>query len=215
VGAIARCQSRDTPSAITAKPLDPIGNSRALQSLRHLPWTNELPVTDALIEILKSPGALDFSGILVVSAVFFVCAVIVPVPRTALCLGTGAIFGLSAIPVIVPSTTLGAVAAFLSARYLFAERLHRMVDRSPNLRIVLNAIDAEGWRVVGLMRFAGPILNFLQNLMFGLTRIGLWPFTAATFVCTIPQICLYVYLGALGKEMLVAQTLSPLSLGLA
>jgi uncharacterized membrane protein YdjX (TVP38/TMEM64 family) len=171
-------------------------------------------VTDALIEILKNSGALDFSGILVLSAVFFVCAVIVPVPRTALCLGTGAIFGLSAIPVIVPSTTLGAVVAFLSARYLFAGRLHRMVDQSPKLRIVLNAIDAEGWRVVGLMRFAGPVPNFLQNLMFGLTRIGLWPFTAATFICTIPQICLYVYLGALGKEML-AQTLSPLSLGLA
>jgi uncharacterized membrane protein YdjX (TVP38/TMEM64 family) len=172
-------------------------------------------VTDAVIEILKSSSALDFSGILVLSAVFFVCAVIVPVPRTALCLGTGAIFGLSAIPVIVPSTTLGAVVAFLSARYLFAERLHRMVGRSPKLRIILNAIDAEGWRVVGLMRFAGPVPNFLQNLMFGLTRIGLWPFTAATFICTIPQICLYVYLGALGKEMLVAHTLSPLSLGLA
>ena len=145
----------------------------------------------------------------------FICAALLPVPRTALCLGSGAIFGLSAIPIIVPSTTLGAVVAFLLTRYLFAEPLRRLAYRSNKLRIILRAIDDEGWRVVGLMGFAGPVPNFLQNLMFGLIPcIGLWPFTAATFICTIPQICLYVYLGALGKEMLVEHALGPLSLGL-
>lgn len=172
-------------------------------------------MTETVIEILKHWGTLDSSGILVLAVVFIICAVIIPVPRTALCLGSGAIFGMPAIAVIVPSTTIGAIIAFLLARYLFAERLRRMVTRSPKLRATLKAIDDEGWRVVGLMRFAGPVPNFLQNLMFGLTDIALWPFAVATFVCTIPQICLYVYLGALGKEMLVERTMSPLSLGLA
>jgi uncharacterized membrane protein YdjX (TVP38/TMEM64 family) len=174
---------------------------------------DELAMTDAVVDILKIWRQLDLSGVLVLGAVFVVCA-LVPIPRTALCLASGAIFGLPAIPVILPSTTLGAVMGFLLARYLFAERLQRLVNGSPKLRAVLDAVDDEGWRVVGLMRFAGPLPNFAQNFMFGLTRIEFWPFTVATFVFTIPQICLYVYLGAIGKEILLDRTLSPLSLGL-
>ena len=129
-------------------------------------------MTEQLIIILEKWGALDWSGLLVLAPVFFIFAALLPVPRTALCLGSGAIFGLSAIPIIVPSTTLGAVVAFLLARYLFAEPLRRLAYRSIKLRIILRAIDDEGWRVVGLMRFAGPVPNFLQNLMFGLTGSG-------------------------------------------
>jgi uncharacterized membrane protein YdjX (TVP38/TMEM64 family) len=174
-------------SVTSRKAANPVYNAARIAA-NH--WDSRM--TEALIVILEKWGALDRAGLLVLAPVFFICATVLPVPRTALCLGSGAIFGLSAIPVIVPSTTLGAVVAFLLARYLFAARLRMMTYRSTKLRIILNAIDDEGWRVVGLMRFAGPVPNFLQNLMFGLTRIGLWPFTAATFICTIPQICLYV-----------------------
>lgn len=175
--------------------------------------TDEVPMTDTLIDILKTWGELDLSGVLILGAAFVICAV-VPVPRTALCLVSGAIFGLPAIPVILPSTTLGAAMGFLSARYLFAERLQKMVAGRLKLRAVLDAVDDEGWRVVGLMCLAGPVPNFAQNFLFGLTRIALWPFVAATFVFSIPQICLYVYLGALGREILLEGTLSTLSLAL-
>lgn len=172
-----------------------------------------LAVTDILIAFLRKWGELDLPGIAVLAVVFVVSGLI-PVPRTALCLASGTVFGIGAIPVILPSTTIGGVVGFLSARYLFAQRLQRMVDRKPKLRAVLNAIDSESWRIVGLMRFAGPLPTFAQNYLFGLTRIGLAPFTWATFVFTIPQVCLYVYLGALGRAALLEDGRSHLSLAL-
>lgn len=172
-------------------------------------------MTDTIVDILRKWGEFDLSSISVLVIIFVVGAVVVPVPRTALCIASGAVFGLPAIPIILPSTTLGAIIAFLLARYLFAQRLQRTVYRRPKLRAVLEAVDDLGWRVVALLRFAGPVPDILQNFILGLTRIKLWPFVAATFIFTIPQICLYVYLGALGKEILLERTLSPLSLGLA
>ena len=57
--------------------------------------------------------------------------------------------------------------------------------------------------MVALMRFGAPIPNAVQNYLFGLTRIGLVPFTAATFVFTIPQVVAYVYIGAAGRAAML------------
>ena len=70
----------------------------------------------------------------------------------------------------------------------------------------MNAVNAEGWRIVALCRLASPIPSTIQNAIFGLTRIALWPYTWATFVFTIPQIILYVYLGAIGKAALLGES---------
>jgi uncharacterized membrane protein YdjX (TVP38/TMEM64 family) len=172
-----------------------------------------LAVTDLLIDFLHRWGELNLVGITALALVFLLSG-LVPVPRTALCLASGTVFGLGAVPVIIPSTTLGGMLGFLLARYFFAERLQAFVDVRPKLRAILSAIDDEGWRVVGLMRFWGPLPTFSQNYLFGLTRIGLWPFAAATFLCTIPQVALYVYLGALGRAALLEDSGSYLSLAL-
>jgi uncharacterized membrane protein YdjX (TVP38/TMEM64 family) len=172
-----------------------------------------LGATDLLIEFLRRWGELNLFGVTALALVF-VLSGLVPVPRTALCLASGTIFGLGAVPVIIPSTTLGGILGFVLARYFLAERLQAHIETRPKLRAVLTAIDEEGWRVVGLMRFWGPVPTFSQNYFFGLTRIGLWPFAAATFVFTIPQVALYVYLGALGRAALLDERGSYLSLGL-
>ena len=161
-----------------------------------------MALTDAIVAFLRAHGTLDLSGLATLAAVFVVTG-LVPIPRTALCLASGAIFGVAAILVILPSTTLGSAIGFLFARYLFAERLHRLVDNKPKIRAILGAVDSEGWRIVGLMRFAGAMPTFSQNYLFGLTRIGFVPYLLATFGFTIPQICLYVYLGALGRAALL------------
>jgi uncharacterized membrane protein YdjX (TVP38/TMEM64 family) len=172
-----------------------------------------LAATDLLIDFLRRWGELNLVGVTALALVFLLSG-LMPIPRTALCLASGTIFGLGAVPVIIPSTTLGGMLGFALARYFFAERLQTLVDGRPKLRAVLAAIDEEGWRVVGLMRFWGPLPTFSQNYFFGLTRIGLWPFAAATFIFTIPQVVLYVYLGALGRAALLDDRGSYLSLGL-
>ena len=81
----------------------------------------------------------------------------------------------------------------------------------PRLRRFATAVDKEGWRVVALLRFASPVPNAVQNYLFGLTRIGFLPFALTTFMFSIPQVLLYVYLGSAGRAVLMDESLSTLN----
>jgi uncharacterized membrane protein YdjX (TVP38/TMEM64 family) len=169
-------------------------------------------VTQALVDFLRRWGELSPSSAAVLALVF-VAGGLVPVPRTFLTLAAGVVFGMAAIPIIMPATTIGCLIAFLFARYLFADRLWRWIERKPKLLAIMNAVNAEGWRIVALCRLASPIPSTIQNALFGVTRIGLWPYLWSTFVFTIPQIILYAYLGAIGKAALLGES-EGLNLGL-
>ena len=118
----------------------------------------------------------------------------------------GVVYGMAAVPIIMPATTAGCLIAFFIARYLFAGWLWRATQDKPKLSAIMNAVDAEGWRIVALCRLASPIPSTIQNALFGLTRIGIWPYTWSTFLFTIPQILLYAYLGSIGKAALLGET---------
>jgi uncharacterized membrane protein YdjX (TVP38/TMEM64 family) len=165
---------------------------------------------DAVMQWLPEAGDLSLNSSMTLSLIFFAASFVL-VPRTFLCLGAGMSFGLAAVPVILPSTMLGGILAFLSARYFFSERVHAYVDARPRLRRFTTAVDEEGWRVVALLRLASPVPNAVQNYVFGLTRIGFWPFALTTFVFSIPQIVLYVYLGSAGRAVLLDGSLSTLN----
>jgi len=166
-------------------------------------------VTDILVDWLRSFGALSvLSGLTVVS--IFVVAAFVFVPRTVLTLGIGGLYGLPVIPVIVIGSTIGGILAFLMARYLAAAHVQRWIDRHPPMRVIADAVDDEGWRIVALLRFASPTPSSVQNYLFGVTRIGFWPYALATVVFIIPQTVLYVYLGSVGRSVLLGDVSSPL-----
>ena len=166
-------------------------------------------MTDVLLEWLRSFGALSWlSGLIVAS--LFAAAAFVFVPRTFLTLGVGGLYGLPAIPVIVLGATIGATLAFLIARYFLADRVQRWIDRHPSMRVIADAVDAEGWRIVALLRFASPTPSSVQNYVFGVTRIGFWPYTLASAVFVIPQTVFYVYLGSVGRSLLLGDIASPL-----
>jgi uncharacterized membrane protein YdjX (TVP38/TMEM64 family) len=162
-------------------------------------------ITQLLVDFLRRWGELSPTSAAVLALVFIVGGM-VPIPRTFLTLAAGVVFGVAAIPIVIPSTTVGCLIAFLLARYLFAARLWRFVERKPKLLAVMNAVNAEGWRIVALCRLASPIPSMVQSALFGLTRIGLWPYTWSTFLFTIPQIILYTYLGAVGKAALLGES---------
>lgn len=165
---------------------------------------------ESLMRWLPEAGDLSVHSSLMLSLIFFAASFVL-VPRTFLCLGAGVSFGLAAVPVILPSTMLGGILAFLSARYFFSERVQAYVDARPRLRSFATAVDEEGWRVVALLRFASPVPNAVQNYVFGLTRIGFFPFAVTTFVFSIPQVFLYVYLGSAGRAVLLDDNLSTMN----
>jgi uncharacterized membrane protein YdjX (TVP38/TMEM64 family) len=167
-------------------------------------------MTHNLLQWLQSWSQLTLWSGAAVASIFFIGSFVL-FPRTVLCLGVGAVFGCGVIPIVLLSTTAGGVIAFLLARYLFAGVLQRELDRRPRLRMIANAVDSEGWRVVALLRFWSPIPTVVQNYVFGLTRIRLWTFTSATLIFSIPQITLYIFLGASGRVALADNTSSTLS----
>lgn len=169
-------------------------------------------MTETIVEFLRRWGELSPTSA-VVLALVFVAGGLVPVPRTFLTLAAGVVYGMAAVPIIMPATTLGCLIAFFIARYLFADWLWRAVAEKPKLLAIMNAVEAEGWRIVALCRLASPIPSTIQNALFGLTRIRVWPYTWSTFLFTIPQIVLYAYLGSIGKAALLGETES-LNLGI-
>ncbi len=130
------------------------------------------------------------------------------IPRPPICIFGGLIFGFAAFPVALAGTTLGAVLAFLAARYLLRSRFSAIVGRRPRIKLVLDAIDAEGWRLLGLMRLASPLPGSASNYLFGLTNIGLWAYVAATAIGSAPQVLAFVYLGIAGRMTLDAPSVS-------
>ena len=141
----------------------------------------------------------------------FVASGFVLLPRALICVLAGAAYGLVAIPVAIPSITLGALMAFLIARYLARDLVQRLISRRPRLRRISRAVDHEGWRIVALMRLGAPIPGALTNYVFGLTSIGWWSFTWATLVFCIPQIILFASLGAAGRAALLEDKTSAVS----
>lgn len=86
--------------------------------------------------------------------------------------------------------TIGAVLAFLSARYLFADAIHRVAGNRPRLAHWLNAIDAgfrdHGAYYVLLLRLVPMIPFFAVNLGLGLTSVRLRDYWWASQLGMLP-----------------------------
>jgi len=156
---------------------------------------------ESLLQSVETWGALGAGGLLLLG-VAFVVASLTFVPRPAISLVGGLAFGFAAVPVAFVGYTVGAVAAFLIARWLLRARVVALIAERPKLRVIMQAIDAEGWRLVGLIRIASPIPGSATSYLTGVTGIGLWPYTAATVVGSAPQILTFVSLGAMGHLVL-------------
>jgi uncharacterized membrane protein YdjX (TVP38/TMEM64 family) len=167
-------------------------------------------MTEELTQWLQSLGTLSLGSAIILAVIFFLASFVF-VPRTFLYLAVGGLYGFPIIPIILSSNVLGSICAFLLARHSLANPLRRKVDQYTQLRAIADAIDSESWRIVALLRFASPIPSAVQNYFFGFTRIGLWPYAIATFVFTLPQTFLYIYLGSIGRSILLEESSSPLS----
>ena len=162
---------------------------------------------DALMHWFSTNGHLSIAAIAGL-CLLFVTASFVPVPRTFLCLGVGAIFGWPAVFVILPSTICGGVLAFLAARYLLLARVRVFVASRERLFRIARAVDEEGWRLLALLQFASPVPNTVQNYLFAITSIRAMTFAIVSLVFSMPQIVLYVYIGKTGTTIFARNDLT-------
>ena len=159
-------------------------------------------LTDHIIDLFQRWGHLSLtSGVAL--GLFFVMAALVVFPRTILIIAAGASFGIGAAPIILLAGTAGGTLAFLLSRYIASDWFRRKLKQRPRLEAIAAAIDKEGWRIIALTRLGAPVPSALQNYLYGLTRINLATFILATLVFSSPQVFLFTFLGATGRESLL------------
>jgi uncharacterized membrane protein YdjX (TVP38/TMEM64 family)/rhodanese-related sulfurtransferase len=129
----------------------------------------------------------------------YAVAAVLFLPGSVLTLAGGALFG----PLLgtlynLTGATLGALLAFLVARYLASDWV--AARSGGRLKQLIHGVEAEGWRFVAFVRLV-PLFPFnLLNYALGLTRIRLSHYLLATAVCMLPGAIAYTYLGYAGRE---------------
>ncbi len=137
-------------------------------------------------------------------AVFIVgyaVAVVAFVPGSVLTLAAGAIFGLAkGTLVVLAGATLGSTAAFVLSRTVARDAVARRVEGDRRFAAIDRAIEAQGRRIVFLLRLS-PVFPFtLLNYALGLTRVRLVDYVVAS-VGMLPGTLLYVYSGKVAGEL--------------
>jgi uncharacterized membrane protein YdjX (TVP38/TMEM64 family)/rhodanese-related sulfurtransferase len=135
----------------------------------------------------------------------FAIGTVLFVPGTLFGLAGGVLFGpVWGTLVNLAGATLGATAAFLTARYLAADWVRGKTGGQ--LERLVAGVEAEGWRFVALTRLV-PLVPFnILNYALGLTRIPLIAYVAASFICMVPGTLAYTWLGHAGREAAAGNT---------
>ena len=128
---------------------------------------------------------------------------VIGVPGTVLTIVGGSLFGLwygTFISII--SVTLGALFAFLTARYLFQDFAQRKLKKSKTLTKYQKAVLKQPFSFVLTTRLI-PISPYnLVNYLFGLTSINWLDYTFATFVGVTPGCLAYTWIGVSGEKVM-------------
>ncbi len=127
----------------------------------------------------------------------------VMVPSAVLSTGAGLVFGVWGIAIAMAGALLGAAATFLASRYLARGYVGARARRHRHFAAIDHAIGEEGWKVVALIRLS-PMPYSFSNYLFGATRIGFWPYLAATTAGLLPWTVAFVWIGAAGRTAFAA-----------
>jgi uncharacterized membrane protein YdjX (TVP38/TMEM64 family) len=131
----------------------------------------------------------------------YAAATVAFVPGSLLTLAGGAIFGLGwGTLYVFAGATLGALGAFLVARYVARAAIERKVADMPRFTAIDRAIGREGRKIVFLLRLS-PVFPFvLLNYALGLTRVRFLDYAVAS-IGMLPGTLLYVYSGKLAGDV--------------
>ena len=144
-------------------------------------------------------GIRDFGSL---APLYFVIAYVLACltffPGVFLTLGGGILFGvfMGTLYVCI-GATIGAACAFLISRYVARGWVYKRFAANDKFRAIDDAVEKDGWKIVGLIRLS-PAFPFVPlNFVFGLTSIPLSHFVIVTFISIIPMSAMFVYLGSL------------------
>jgi uncharacterized membrane protein YdjX (TVP38/TMEM64 family) len=154
-----------------------------------------LPIREWLEAFKQFVATLGPLGWFLYALTYALCCVLF-IPASILTLSAGAIFGVvKGSIIVICGATLGACLSFLLARTVMRKRIESMTASNAKFRALDQAITAEGWKIVALVRCSVVFPFTYINYAFGLTGIGFGPYALATFIGIIPTTIAFVYLG--------------------
>lgn len=159
----------------------------------------QLPRLASFVDSLGAWGPVVFIAAYAIACVAFV-------PASILTLAAGALFGVvKGTLFVLVGATLGAMGAFLIARYVARDWVAQRVQRDARFAAIDSAIAEQGRRVVFLLRLS-PVIPFnVLNYALGLTQVRAIDFLIAS-VGMIPGTLLYVYTGKLASVVVGASS---------
>lgn len=139
-------------------------------------------------------GWIWFIVLYTLSCVFFL-------PGSVLSFGAGAVYGFWSGTLLVSiSSVAGALANFLSTRYLLSGWMVRKFGHRRTFRALDHAVIQDGWRLVVLTRLSPLLPHSLVSCAFGLSRIPCWRYLLASWIGFLPISAAYACGGAvIGK----------------
>lgn len=145
---------------------------------------------------------------LVFTAMFSV-AVILAVPGGPITLLAGSLFGVIQGTIVVSAgSTIGAMAAFLIARYAARDQVARWLEGNPKFARMDELIKKRGFIVIALVRLI-PLFPFnLVNYGMGLTSVSFGYYVIMSWLCMLPGTILYVTGGDVFKRFFIGGELS-------
>lgn len=157
-------------------------------------WTEWMRQSMAWIEQTGPIGWVWFIVLYTLSCVLFL-------PGSVLSVGAGAVYGFWGGTVLVSlASVAGALANFLSARFLLRRWMERRFAASKKFQVLNHVAVKDAWRMVILTRLSPILPHSLVSCAFGLSRLGSWRFLAASWVGFFPISAAYAYSGSvLGK----------------
>ncbi len=158
-----------------------------------------LPLKDWIKTFTQWVQGLGPIGVVVFIAAYAVATVLF-VPGLLFTIAAGLVYGVvGGAAVALTGAIIGASLAFLCGRYLVRQRVERSTKNNRKFKAIDEAIEKQGWKIIGLLRLS-PLIPFnLSNYFYGITAIKFWPYFFASFVGMMPGTLLYAYLGAAGK----------------
>jgi len=163
--------------------------------MRTLPVADWLQRLDRLNEL--HPVAVPVAYVLAVAA-----ATVLMFPGWISMMIGGLLFGLvPGLPCALLGIVVGAFGAFLAGRALGRNWVERRLGDNLRLQALDEAVDAQSFYIVFLTRFAIVLPFNVLNYAFGLTRVGVSTYLAATTLGMLPAVLLYVYLGTLADDI--------------
>ncbi len=128
--------------------------------------------------------------------------VVLLLPGVLFTTGAGFVFGVVEGSIyVVTGTTLGAVLAFLLARYLFGQRARQFIMGRTRLRLVSDELTPHGWKIVLVTRLIPFFPSKISNYFFGLTPFSLRGYVGGSLLGFIPFSLHNVYLGSIAADI--------------